>query len=199
MEWRELIIDGYDRLPDLVKEALAGVAAADLDWQPQGTANSLGWTVWHLTRVQDSQIADLMGEAQLWLRDGWHRRFARPADGDDTGYGHTPEQVTAFRSPSARVQLAYLRATVDRTKTYLARVAASELERELDEPWYRPRPTVAVRLVSILTDCHHHGGEASYIRGLVKTRGDRRRGRGSAPSRRPRRPRRAAGGRARSR
>lgn len=171
MEWRELIVDGYDRLPDLMREVLSGLRPADLDRQPHRDCNSLGWTAWHLARVQDSQIADLMGEEQLWIRGGWHRRFRRPADPDDTGYGHTPEQVRAFRSPSVRTQLAYLRAVVARTKAYLAALRPAELDRELDEPWYRPRPTVGVRIVSVLADCHQHAGEASYVRGLLRATG----------------------------
>jgi hypothetical protein len=170
MEWRELIVDGYDRLPDEVKGVLAGLSAADLDWQPHRDANSLGWTVWHLTRVQDGQIADLMGQESLWTRDGWHRKFKRPPDPEDSGYGHTPEQVRAFRSPSARVQLDYLQATTERTRQYLAGVTPAELDRALDEPWQKPPPTVGVRIVSILADCHHHAGEASYLRGLLKAR-----------------------------
>jgi hypothetical protein len=169
VDWRELIVDAYDRLPELVEEALAGVRAADLDWPPRPGCNPLGWTVWHLTRVEDGQIADLMGQADLWTRDGWHAKFDRPADHDDSGYGHTAEQVRAFRSPSAKVQLDYLRAVTGRTKHYLASLTPADLDRALDEPGPDP-PTVGVRLVSIVTDCHLHAGEASYIRGLLKAR-----------------------------
>ena len=170
MEWRQLIVDGYDRLPDLMKEVLAGLRAADLDQQPHPDCNSVGWTAWHLTRVQDSQIADLMGKEQLWIEDGWHKKFRRPPDPDDSGYGHTPEQVRAFKSPSVRSQLDYLQAVVERTKKYLASLRPTDLDRELEEPWFQPLPTVGVRIVSILADCHHHAGEASYIRGLLKAR-----------------------------
>ncbi|MGH7357330.1 MAG: mycothiol transferase [Candidatus Rokuibacteriota bacterium] len=170
MEWRELIVDGFERLPDLAQEALAGVRPADLDRAPGPGANPLGWTVWHLTRVQDGQIADLMGEADLWTTDGWHRKFGRPPDHEDSGYGHTAAEVAAFRSPSARVQVDYLKAATERTKAYLAALSPVDLDRELDEPWYTPRPTVGVRLLSILADCHQHAGEAAYIRGLLKAR-----------------------------
>jgi len=170
MEWRELIVDAYERLPELAEEALAGVRQADLDWQPWPGINPLGWTVWHLTRVQDGQIADLMqaSEEDLWTRDGWHAKFNRPPDHDDSGYGHTAAQVKAFRSPSAKVQLDYLRAVTKRTKQYLASVTTTELDRPL-EPGPDPS-TVAIRIVSIVTDCHLHAGEASYINGLIKAR-----------------------------
>ena len=173
MEWRELIIDGYDRLPEMMKEVLAGLRMADLDQQPHPDCNSLGWTAWHLTRVQDSQIADLMGKEQLWIKDGWYKKFKRAADADDSGYGHTPEQVRAFKSPSVNTQLEYLRAVGERTKRYLASLTPSDLDRKLDEPWFQPLPTVGVRIVSILADCHQHAGEASYIRGLLKAKGRR--------------------------
>jgi len=173
MEWRELSMDGYDRLPDLMKEVLAGLRMADLDWQPHRDCNSLGWTAWHLTRVQDSQIADLLDQEQLWIKDGWCKKFKRPADPEDTGYEHTSEQVRAFTSPSVKVQLDYLRVVVERTERYLASLAPADLDRELNEPGQQPLPTVGVRIVSILADCHQHAGEAAYIRGLLKAKGKR--------------------------
>jgi hypothetical protein len=171
MSWRALVVDGYDRLPELMRETLAGLAVADLDRQPHPDCNSVGWTAWHLTRVQDSQIADLMGAEQLWIAKGWHRRFKRRPDPDDTGYGHTPTQVRAFASPGIKTQLDYLGAVVRRTRRYLASLSPSALGRKLDEPWFTPRPTVGVRIVSILADCHQHAGQASYIRGLLKAEG----------------------------
>ena len=56
----------------------------------------------------------------------------------------------------------------ERTKQYLASVTTTELDRPL-EPGPDPS-TVAVRIVSIVTDCHLHAGEASYINGLIKAR-----------------------------
>lgn len=173
MEWRELIIDGYDRLPDLMEEVLAGLRMADLDWQWHRDCNSLGWTAWHLTRVQDSQIADLLDQEQLWIKDGWCKKFKRPADPEDTGYEHTSEQVRAFTSPSVKVQLDYLRVVVERTEQYLASLTPADLDRELNEPGQQALPTVGVRIVSILADCHQHAGEAAYIRGLLKAKGRR--------------------------
>jgi hypothetical protein len=126
-----------------------------------------------------------MGEADLWTRDGWHRKFGRPPDHDDSGYGHTPAQVKAFRSPSAKVQLDYLKAATERTKEYLAGLAPTDLDRTLDEPGPDPA-TVGVRLLSILADCHQHAGEAAYVRGLLKARAKAAR---ATSAKRPRRPR----------
>lgn len=171
MQWRDLVIDGYGRGLDLLTEALEGLTTADLDRQPHPDCNSMGWISWHLARVQDAEIAGVMGAEQLWTKEGWCARFNRPADPDDTGYGHTSAQVADFKSPGVETLLAYYRAVLDRSKGYLASMRASELSRELDEPWYQPLPTVAVRIVSVMADCLVHVGEVSYLRGLLKGKG----------------------------
>jgi len=48
-------------------------------------------------------------------------------------------------------------------KTYLSSLSADELARELDEPQYQPRPTVAVRLVSVLENAMTNEGQISFL------------------------------------
>ncbi len=171
MQWRDLIIDGYGRVLEILEPALKGLTPSDLNKQPHSDCNSMGWIVWHLTRGQDAQIASLMGEDQLWIKDGRHARFNCPADPEDTGFGNTSQEVAAFKSPDAAIQLDYYRATLERTSRYLRKLTVKELGRELDEPWYTPRPTIGVRLVSIMADCLEHAGEVAYLRGLLKGKG----------------------------
>ncbi len=167
MDWRDLIIDGYDRIFETLDPALKGLTKAELDKQPDSKSNPLGWTVWHLARGQDSQIADLAKTEQLWLKDGWHKKFKRPADAGDTGYGDSAAEVAAFRSPTAAVLLEYCRAVVAASNRYLKSIDVKELGRVLDED-YQPPPTVGVRIVSVMADSLEHAGEAAYIRGLIK-------------------------------
>lgn len=171
MQWQGLIADGYGRPLEVLEKALGGLAQDDLNWQPRPDCNSLGWTAWHLTRVQDAEIASLMGEEQLWVGDGWHGKFGRAPDPEDTGFGHSPEEVKAFKSPEADIQLEYFRAVLERTKRYLYTLSLADLDRELNEPWYHPLPTVGVRLVSVMSDALEHAGEISYLRGLLTGRG----------------------------
>jgi len=171
MKWQNMIIDGYGRVLELLEPALAGLNQADLDQQPRADCNSIGWIAWHLTRGQDAQIADLMGEEQVWIKGKWYARFNRDADPKDTGFGHSPEAVAAFRSPAPDVLLEYYRATLGQTKRYLSSVSLTDLDRKLDEPWFQPPPTVGVRIVSIMADSLQHSGEIAYLRGLLKGKG----------------------------
>ena len=171
MEWQDLLADGFSRVPEFLESVLKGLTADDIKWQPREDSNSIGWLIWHLTRQQDAQIAALMGEEQLWIKDGWHSKFDRDADPKDTGFGHTPEQVAAFKPPDSKTMLGYLRAAVERSKKYFLTLSKDDLDRELKEPWFQPLPTVGVRLISILDDCALHAGQAAYIRGLIQGKG----------------------------
>ena len=171
MEWNDLLADGYNRIVEVLERALKGLTQDDLSWQPRPDCNSMGWLSWHLTRQQDAQIASLMAEEQLWIKDGWHAKFNLPADPKDIGFGHTPEQVAAFKSPDVDTLLSYNRAVVERSKAYFNILSKSDLDRELDEPWFQPLPTVGVRLISIMDDSIIHAGQVAYIRGLLQGKG----------------------------
>ena len=168
MEWRDLLIDGYGRIVEMLEKALEGMTQNDLNWQPRADSNSMGWLAWHLTRIQDDHIADLMGEEQLWVAGNWYVKFDRAPNPKDTGFGHSPEDLAAFKSPDAQTLLGYHRAVLERTKGYLRTLSAADLDRELNEPWYHPLPTVGVRLISIMSDGLQHVGQVAYVRGLLK-------------------------------
>lgn len=171
MEWDDLLVDAYKRLPEFLSNVLKGLSQDNLDWQPHPDCNSIGWLIWHLTRQQDAQISSLMNEQQLWLSGEWAKRFNYSPDPGDVGFGHTPEQVSSFKSPDIQTILDYHYAVLDRTKRYLITLSKNDLDRELEEPWFQPLPTVGVRLISILEDSLLHAGQAAYIRGLIQGRG----------------------------
>ena len=112
-----------------------------------------------------------MGEEQIWTRNQWCAMFNRQPEPNDIGFGHGPEQVSAFKSPEAKILLDYNRAVVERSKQYISSLSENELDRELDEPRFQPLPTVGVRLVSILDDSVLHPGQVAYVCGLRQGKG----------------------------
>ncbi len=170
MEWNDMLADGYGRIVEVLESVIKGLTEDDLNWQPHPECNSIGWLAWHLTRQQDAQVAALMGEEQLWTKDGWYAKFDRPPDPKDIGFGHTPEQVAAFKSPDVDTLLSYNRAVVERSKGYVHTLSKSDLDQELNEP-FQPLPTVGVRLISIMDDSVLHAGQVAYVRGLRQGKG----------------------------
>lgn len=171
MEWQDLLKDGYSRIYEYMKHTLKGLDQNDLNWQPRNDSNSIGWLAWHITRQQDAQISSLIGEDQIWIKDRWFMRFNRPDDRNDVGFGHTKKQVQDFRSPDISILLDYQKAVSKRSMDYFMTLSKTDLEKELDEPWFHPTPTIGVRIISILEDSLLHAGQMAYIRGLIKGKG----------------------------
>ncbi|MFG3554421.1 DinB family protein [Micromonospora sp. NPDC047557] len=167
MDVSDLLTETYDRLPDLVRAAVDGLTTEQLRRAPGEGANPVGWLVWHLTRVQDHHVADLLDAEQIWVSGDWAGRFGLTADPDNTGYGHTPAQVAEVRPESAQALIDYYEAVSARTGSFLAGLRPADLDRVVDESW-DPPVTLGVRLVSIADDDLQHAGQAAYVRGLVE-------------------------------
>jgi hypothetical protein len=159
MDQQALIADALDRGRGVMRRAIGGVAPGDLGYRPDPHANPLGWLAWHVGRVEDMHVADLMDVDQLWTADGWHERFGMDAAPGEFGTGQTLDEVDAVPLPTADTLLAYLEAVWSRTDGYVGGLTPNDLDRVLDEPQFTPRPTVGVRLVSLIHHVAHHGGQ----------------------------------------
>ncbi len=166
MELGDLLIDAFGRIRETVHRVCAHMAVDDLAFSPAPHTNTIGWLVWHLTRVQDDHVSEIAGRPQAWTDEGWMQRFAFPFPPGDVGFGHTAEEVAQVRAP-AELLVAYHDAVHEHTVTYLETVDAGELDRIIDRRWDPPVP-VGVRLVSVIADDLQHAGQAAYLRGLVQ-------------------------------
>ncbi len=171
MEAKDIVLDGLNRIYGLLQRTLKDLTPEDLHRQPSPDTNTIAWLIWHLTRVQDVSISGLMDQEQVWTSQGWHAVFGMDANPGQDGFGDTPEQVAAFRAPSAQTLLDYHESMLSRSKSYVSGLAPEAFDRELNQPQYNPLPTVGVRLVSVISDNLQHGGQAAYLRGLFQGRG----------------------------
>lgn len=165
---RALLAEAFDRIRELVRPVNQDGPDV-LSFRPAPGANTVAWLVWHLSRVQDTHLADLSGTGDVWRSAGWVDRFDLALDPDDTGYGHGPHEVAALDQVSGALLLGYHADVHAATCDYLATVDAAELARVVDRSW-DPPVTAAVRLVSVVSDCLQHLGQAAYVRGIAEGR-----------------------------
>jgi hypothetical protein len=164
----DLLVETFDRLPPLVRRAVDGLTPDELSWAPAPGANSIGWLVWHLTRIQDDHLADVIGAGQVYTSGDWDRFGREPSDGD-TGYGHSAADVASVRVESAHALLDYFAAVSARTKEFLAGLKPEDLDRIVDDS-FTPPVSLGVRLVSVANDDLQHVGQAAYLRNLLPGR-----------------------------
>ncbi len=157
-----VLLDAFTRVYESLHRTLPDLTEAELTREPHP---SMGWLAWRLTRIMDSNVSRLSGREQLWIGEGWAARFGMPPEPADFGRSatHTREQVRFFRA-SAELLLAYHDTAYGRTREYLETLTAEDLARQLNEPQYRPLPTVAVRLVSVLENAMTNEGQIAYLK-----------------------------------
>jgi hypothetical protein len=165
-----LLTDGYGRIADVVRGTVTGLGEEELTFRVDPAANSIAWLVWHLTRVQDDHVAEVAGTEQVWIADGWAERFGLPIPVEATGYAQSADEVGNVRGIGAGMLIGYFDAVHERTVAYLASLEDDDLDRIVDTSW-DPPVTLAVRLVSVLSDDLQHAGQAAFLRGVVRRRG----------------------------
>ena len=166
MDVAPLLLELYGRIPPLARHAVVDLDLDRLTQRPAPAANTIAWLVWHIARVQDDHVAELLGTGQLWVERSWASRFGMDPDPSNNGYGHSAEEVASVRPARTEDLLEYLDDVDARTRSMLAELTPDDLDRIVDRRW-DPPVTHGVRLVSIADDSLQHVGQAAYIRGLL--------------------------------
>jgi uncharacterized damage-inducible protein DinB len=159
----ELLTDAFGRVQETVHEAVDGLSPAQLAARLDQDANSIAWLCWHLARVQDDHLADAFGVEQVW--PGFMDRFGLPFGPGAIGYGDSPAQVALVRV-SADLLTGYQDAVHEQTVALVSGITDADLSRVVDERW-NPPVTLGVRLISVISDCLQHAGQAAFIRGIL--------------------------------
>jgi uncharacterized damage-inducible protein DinB len=163
-----LLTDSFSRIGEEVHSAVEGLSPDQLAFRVDADANSIGWLVWHLTRVQDDHVAGVAASEQVWTAQRWAERFGLPFRVGSIGYGHSSAEVAQVRVES-QLLTGYYDAVAARTLEYVAGLTDGDLDRVVDEAW-DPPVTLGVRLVSVVNDCTQHVGQAAFVRGILQRR-----------------------------
>ena len=136
MDVASLLLELYGRIPPLVRHAVVGFDLGRVTERPSSDSNTIAWLVWHLTRVQDHHVAELLGTDQLWIGGDWASRFGLDPDPTNTGYRHSAQEVATVRPERPEVLLEYLDAVAERTSTMLQDLVPADLDRIVDPVSY---------------------------------------------------------------
>lgn len=167
MEAKELVTGILSGITRPLNIAMEGITEEQLTYRPHEHSNSIGWLVWHLTRVQDRIVSGLQAKPQSWVSEGWHEKFGRPADEGDAGMGHGADQVAGLKA-SPQLLMDHYNAILRRTEAYVNSLSPADLDRVVDAS--NPEVTVGRRLQVCIMDNVQHAGQAAYLRGLIEGR-----------------------------
>ena len=167
----ETAMSALERNWGMVDRALEDVDDSIIRSQLNEESNSMGWLLWHKTRIVDRFVHTWCQDApQLWVKDGWYEKFGLDDDPNNVGGGWTKEQVAAWQLPAKKLLVDYYEGVKAAAREYIGSLSRSDLERQLTLP---PRPTASVgALLGVLVfDNSVHGGQIAYLRGYYKGMG----------------------------
>ena len=146
-----------------VSDACDGLTEEQLRYQPTAQSNSIGWLVWHSSRVKDQVTATIVGEGEVWITEAWAEWFGM--DPDANGIGDSPEQAAAFQVGSDLL-FGYADAAQRATLQRLSKVTSAQMQEPVTYVLGDSRPTwQAIR--GMLGDSSQHTGQIAYLRGMV--------------------------------
>ena len=170
MTLNQFIEEALNREHQLLVDAVQDLTPQELAWQPGPEANPIGWTLWHMLRVEDMWVQFFaQRQNELWERDGWHDRFGLPTR--DNGFGHSTEQVAGFPALDLKTLLQYGEAVRAGTLEYLRSLGPPDFDAT---PWAdRPNMwwhefSVGALFRQIVGEFYQHLGQIAYLKGLKR-------------------------------
>jgi uncharacterized damage-inducible protein DinB len=166
MNVADVLRDGFERVRGVTLDVLDGLSADQLATRLDPDANSIGWLVWHLLRVQDDHVSEVAGLEQVWTTQGWYERSGLPFDAAETGFAQQSSDVATVRL-DADLLRGYLEDVHVQSVGYVDTLTEADLDRVVDERW-DPPVTLGVRLVSVISDDLQHAGQAALVKGILR-------------------------------
>lgn len=174
----EMLNDWLRDLEQGLRHEIEDLTIEELSWHPDPEANSIGVTVWHISRWLDLlkvRVLDaLPPEQEQWHTRGWAARTGYDPRG--VGYkgygtvtGYTHEEVAAIPILTADEHLVYLRGVVDALSTRLLELSDDELYQPA--PGLSRRNSIYVWLKTLLSGGISHLGEIAALKSM-QSRGE---------------------------
>ena len=115
------ISNALERNWGMVDRAIDGLSDETLARQISDSDNSIGWLLFHMSRVVDVFMnARFQGKPQIWIEDGWCEKFGLGDDPETTGQGWDTVRLAAWPLPSKDVLVGYYEAMKACCRDYMS-------------------------------------------------------------------------------
>ena len=151
--------------------ALEECSLEELKAQPIGpNTNSIGFVIWHLSRIQDMNTSRQMGKKQAWESEGWAEKFGKdPTDLKATGF--TSEEAAGFDPVSAQLLREYYECVRGYTEKYVSGLTPEVLDTPIENPPPGRPYNLGTSIALALGDSIQHFGQIGILMGVIREHG----------------------------
>ena len=161
MNYREAVAWCLGRTATIINNAAADLTEEEAGYRPCATCNSIASTIIHCGRAVDTWTSAALGEDDIWVTQGWAKKFGLPDD--DRGWTYDT------RPPAERTPVAELPAYFLATNRRFLDLVANVPDERLTEPVQGRRFSLPLEKLfgHIVTELNQHAGQIDYLRGML--------------------------------
>ncbi|MBA47079.1 MAG: hypothetical protein CL893_03220 [Dehalococcoidia bacterium] len=165
-EFKRAIISGLEEYLMLLNKSISDLSLSELRWQPSLESNSIIYLLWHMGRVEDNWINQVIGgKESVWMRNGWNKKF--PFDEKDYGKGYGKQDLANLpHMDKDQLMNFYHEQRIESLK-----IIESLSEEDLAKKYKRLSGELKTGywiLGHVLVEESQHLGQVAYIRGMIK-------------------------------
>lgn len=169
----ELLADWVAKLAADLRDEITDLDAEALAWRPDAEGNSIGVTVWHVSRWLDVLTVQILQNRpaadEFWHTDGWAAKTGydpRGIGGRGLGNvtGYTQAEVAAIPALAAADHLAYLDSVCTALREHLLTLPPNALADPT--PSFGGQYSRYAWIKTLLPGCFGHAGEIQALKSL---------------------------------
>tara|TARA_B110000438_G_scaffold205678_1_gene197342 strand:- start:373 stop:888 length:516 start_codon:yes stop_codon:yes gene_type:complete len=165
-EFKTAIISGLNEYLDSLHKALDGLNKIELNWQPSLESNNIIYLVWHMARVEDNWINQIIGgNKTVWSLNKWSEKLNIKEN--DYGKGYLKEDISNLPDMNINDVLKFYKQQRDQSIIIINELNDEDLNKDYKRLTGELKKGYWI-LGHVLVEESQHLGQIAYIRGMIK-------------------------------
>tara|TARA_Y100001970_G_scaffold78193_2_gene99528 strand:- start:2293 stop:2808 length:516 start_codon:yes stop_codon:yes gene_type:complete len=165
-EFKRAIISGLEEYLQLLNKSIEGLSISELRWQPSLESNNIIYLLWHMGRVEDNWINQVIGgKESVWIRNGWNKKF--PFDENDYGKGYGKQDLANLPEMNKEQLMNFYNDQRIESIKVIENLSGEDLTKQYKRLSGELKSGYWI-LGHVLVEESQHLGQVAYIRGMIK-------------------------------
>lgn len=165
-EFKRAIISGLEEYLQLLNKSIEGLSLSELKWQPSLESNNIIYLLWHMGRVEDNWINQVIGgKESVWIRNGWNKKF--PFDENDYGKGYGKQDLANLPEMNKEQLMDFYNDQRIESIKVIENLSSEDLKKQYKRLSGELKSGHWI-LGHVLVEESQHLGQVAYIRGMIK-------------------------------
>tara|TARA_B110000263_G_scaffold248333_1_gene262989 strand:- start:45 stop:560 length:516 start_codon:yes stop_codon:yes gene_type:complete len=164
--FKSVIISGLNEYLESLYKVLKGLNTNELKWQPSLESNNIIYLVWHMARVEDNWINQIVGgNKTVWVLNNWSKKLGIKEN--DYGKGYDKEDILNLPEMDIKDVIKFYKEQREQSLNVIDKLKDEDLNKDYKRLTGEVKKGYWI-LGHVLVEESQHLGQIAYIRGMIK-------------------------------